>query len=387
MTPDRSWRTRWRCICSCFSSSFWKSSIWRLASRRLRSNWSCLSRRASAAISGPFFSSSSRSFSSSTRLPSISRCIAAFSRSSWSRAATPAADRASTRCTSMNATRVPPQFPDAGACALTGAALAPTSAAAATSATLSATFDFLIQPPLERRPNREVKRPEALARLPIKVDSVIDSDRTERRLPSYTSAGRLAKIRRVELGAEPVDVADVEERRDPKGEGQRDDVLDVAEQLARPARLEAARVPGRETVELEAPDRVRAAEIKPLEDRQRVFGPAETVPRLGSRPDDVVEPDRLEIGLEAGQLDELRVAAETGEVGVERRLAPLGRGRDEIAAVARQRGADRRRDADAFLGFEVRRRNVGDLGDVVARHPVTDLPAPELLERVAHAEV
>ena len=54
-----------------------------------------------AVSSGPFFSSSSRSFSSSCRLPSISFCIVAFSRSSCSRAATPAAERASTRCTSM----------------------------------------------------------------------------------------------------------------------------------------------------------------------------------------------------------------------------------------------------------------------------------------------
>src|SRR5206468_1076603 len=61
----------------------------------------CLSRRASGVIRGPFFSSSSRSFSSSWRLPSISFCITDFSRSSCSRAATPADDRARTRWTSM----------------------------------------------------------------------------------------------------------------------------------------------------------------------------------------------------------------------------------------------------------------------------------------------
>ncbi len=38
----------------------------------------------------------------STRRVSISFCMVAFSRSSCSRAATPACDRASTRCTSMN---------------------------------------------------------------------------------------------------------------------------------------------------------------------------------------------------------------------------------------------------------------------------------------------
>src|SRR5438128_246102 len=111
MTPDSSWSTRWSNICSFFSSSFWKSSIIRAASRRLRSNPSCFSRRASAVIRAPFFSSSSRSFSSSTRLPSISFCMTVFSRSSCSRAATPADDRASTRCTSMYAIRAD----DAGA--------------------------------------------------------------------------------------------------------------------------------------------------------------------------------------------------------------------------------------------------------------------------------
>src|SRR2546422_199844 len=113
MTPDSSCRTRWSSVCSFFSSSFWKSSTCRAASRRLRSNCSCRSRRASGVISDPFFSSSSRSFSSSWRLPSISRCITAFSRSSCSRAATPAEDRASTRCTSIYAIRI--ADPEAGA--------------------------------------------------------------------------------------------------------------------------------------------------------------------------------------------------------------------------------------------------------------------------------
>src|SRR5439155_11880810 len=106
------------------------------------------------------------------------------------------------------------------------------------------TFDILIQPLLERRRDREVERPAAFSRLPVENDPVVDLKRPERRLPSYTHAGRLAKIRRVELGAESVDVADVEEPRDPEGKGERDDVLDVAEQLAGAPGLEPARVPG-----------------------------------------------------------------------------------------------------------------------------------------------
>src|SRR5438552_18510624 len=107
----------------------------------------------------------------------------------------------------MNAIRTPPQF--AGAWAPTGAAVAPSSAAAETSATFSRTFDIYIQPLLERRPARELERPEAFARLPVAIDPVVFSNRPERLLPSNTPAGRPARFRRVELGAASVDVADV----------------------------------------------------------------------------------------------------------------------------------------------------------------------------------
>src|SRR3989442_311197 len=91
MTPDRSWSTRCRSCCSFFSSSFWKSSARRAASRRLRSDASSLSRRASALISGPLFSHSSRRASSSLRLASTFFCIPrlSFSRLSPAPAAAP----------------------------------------------------------------------------------------------------------------------------------------------------------------------------------------------------------------------------------------------------------------------------------------------------------
>src|SRR6185436_5532326 len=96
---------------------------------------------ASGVSSAPFFSISSRSFSSSTRRPSISFCIVAFSRSSASRAATPAAERASTRCTSTYAI-LPAEFAaapaGAGACARAMIGVAATTAA--TKPALSHTF-------------------------------------------------------------------------------------------------------------------------------------------------------------------------------------------------------------------------------------------------------
>src|SRR5262245_8203072 len=45
---------------------------------------------------------------------------------------------------------------------------------------------------LERRADREIERTEVLARPPVKIDTVIDTDRAERRLPSYTPTGCLA---------------------------------------------------------------------------------------------------------------------------------------------------------------------------------------------------
>src|SRR6266850_1971892 len=102
-------------------------------------------------------------------------------------------------------------------------------------------------------------------------------------------------------------------------------------------------------MELEAPDRVRTTEVETLEDRQGVLGPTEAVARLGARRDDVIEPDLLEIGLQADHLDEPRVTTEPGEVEGQRGLAALGRRRDEVATVARQRQTDRGRHGNPLL--------------------------------------
>src|SRR5438874_798601 len=148
---------------------------------------------------------------------------------------------------------------------------------------------------LERRADGELERAEFLARPPVQVDAVVDADRPERRLPTEARAARLAEIRQVEVVPEAVDLADVEERRDPEAEGQRHDVLDVPEHFAVAADLHAVLVHGRQLAKLEAPYRVRAAEIVALEERQRVRRPAEAVRPLRARRQDVTEPDRLEL--------------------------------------------------------------------------------------------
>src|SRR5947209_2264999 len=340
MTPDSSWSTRWSNICSFFSSSFWKSSIIRAASRRLRSNPSCFSRRASAVIRAPFFSSSSRSFSSSTRLLSISFCMTVFSRSSCSRAATPADDRARTRCTSMYAIRID----DAGAAGPCDAGCwAPTGLATTTrspTTRVSTPRQCLIRSLLERRADRKVERPGPLARPPIDIQTIIHPDGAKRRLPSYTPTRPIAQIRGIELGVEAVDVADVEERRDPQAEWQRDHVLEGAQDLAGPALFESRRIDRRDAAEFEGADRVRAAKVEAFEQRDFLAAPAGLVTGLTPQRQDVAEPDRLEIGLEEARLVELGIAPEAGEVEGEGGLRPLGRGRDHIPAVAGQGDAD-----------------------------------------------
>src|SRR3990170_476610 len=384
MIPDRAWSTCWSSACSFFSSSFWKSSARRAASRRLRSKASCFSRRASAVISGPFFSSSSRRLSSSLRLPSISRCMVPRSRSSCSRAATPAAERASTRWTSMKPTRVAPAAA-AGAAGAWAHAAVTEAASAATTRTLR-TCAPLIPSPLERRPDREVEGAEVLTLLPVQIHTVVQPQRAERREPAQAGARRLARVGRIELGPEAVRVADVEEAGDADVERQRDDVLDVAQHLGRPAHAHAALVLGREPAVLEAPDRVGAAQVEALEQRQGLVRPPEPVPRLRPGADDVVEPDGPEVARGADRLDEARIAAEPRELRRQARLPTARRREDVVPAVARERSVHRGGHARAGLVPQRVGRRLGEARDLVARHPVAREPTPVLGERVAQPQ-
>src|SRR5205807_10370793 len=58
----------------------------------------------------------------------------------------------------------------------------------------------------------------SLAGLPVRVDTVVDTDRPERRLPPDAAADAFLQIRQIELRPEPVDVADVEESGEPQAE-------------------------------------------------------------------------------------------------------------------------------------------------------------------------
>src|SRR5439155_23357319 len=76
----------------------------------------------------------------------------------------------------------------------------------------------LIPPLLERRTHREVKRAKILAGLPVRVDTVVDTDRPERRLPPDAAADAFLQIRQIELRPEPVHVADGEQSGQPQAQ-------------------------------------------------------------------------------------------------------------------------------------------------------------------------
>src|SRR5207245_2803402 len=211
---------------------------------------------------------------------SISFCMTVFSRSSCSRAATPADERARTRCTSMYAIRID----DAGAAAPGDAGCwAPTGLATTT-----------------RSPTTRESTPR---------------QRLNRSL------------------------------------------------LDRPALLDPARVDRRNAPEFEGADRVRAAQVKALEQRHLLATPAGLVAGLAPHPQDVAEPERLEIGLEEVRLVEVGIAPEAGEVEGEGGLPPLGRGCDHVPAVAGQGGADRGGDRRAFLLHQIGRCGVAEVAN------------------------
>ena len=131
------------------------------------------------------------------------------------------------------------------------------------------------RPSSERRPDRKLKRAERLA-LPRgrgSNHSPPGSARTATAIGCPDPAAYRRSVRS-NVRAEPVHVADVEEGRHPEVEGQRDDVLDVAQHLRAAADLVADVVDRRDLTELEAADRVRATQVEALVDRDRIPRPS-----------------------------------------------------------------------------------------------------------------
>src|SRR5262245_32404483 len=189
--------------------------------------------------------------------------MAAFSRSNCSRAATPADDRASTRCTSTNPMRL-----GAGAWARVLPASAPTVSRPAPARTASAgpirVFLVLILTLLEGSAHGELELPDALPLLAIQLEAVVYTERAERRVPAQAGPGAVRRPARVE-GAAPrhvraVHLPHVVEDGRPDPEEQRDRVLDRSQDLAVAADPGARAVARGHLAELELAQAVGAAE-------------------------------------------------------------------------------------------------------------------------------
>src|SRR5215470_1197907 len=227
---------------------------------------------------------------------------------------------------------------------------------------------------------------QLLAGPPVEIETVVYADRTERRHPPDAGAGRLPQVGQVELGAEAIDVADVEEPGEPDVERQRNDVLDIPEDLGRAADAGAELVDRRDLSRLEAADGVGPSQIETLEDRQVLIAEAEAVARLHASRQDVSKPDRLEAGRQRGGLHVVVIAAETGGVRPEHQLAALAGRLDAVAAVPREGARDQRGHLCALLLPQERILGKPDVVDAVLREAIARLPAPILFKRMAEPQ-
>src|SRR3990170_1007451 len=202
--------------------------------------------------------------------------------SSCSRACTPAWERAMIRWRFTYPTRVA-----CGACASAGVgthhrAERPASTPAATAACLKRRL-MPLSFWLERRAHRKLEIAELFPALRVRVDAVVHPEGPKGRIPAEPGTDRVLEVRQVDrrvnalVGA--VDVADVEKERRPDSERQGHRILEVAQHLEIPADARAGRVLRRDLARLETPDAVRAAEVVALEERHRVFVPAQLVTR------------------------------------------------------------------------------------------------------------
>src|SRR6185295_4121220 len=391
MRPATSWRTFWSSASSFFWSSFCRSSTRRRTSRTLRSRVSCFSRRASAERSCPFFSSSSRIFSSSVFCPSSWRCIAALSFSSCSRAAAPATDRARIRWTSTMATF--PFEPAAGA-GVWAQAAPPTPVTRARPVAVHHTAVRRIIPPpqLEGRARREVEVPEALALLLVEFDPIVHLDGAERRVPSEAQPGPVPEVRGVDLaarrdvGAPYVPYIVEDGGLDP--EEKRDLVLDRAQELGVAPDPGARAVLGRDLERLELPERVRTAQVEALEQGHRILVPADRVARHEPEAQHVIQPGRrLVVGRGEDAPDEALPEAHPRKVQADRRGPAPGRVEDAVTRVAAEAQPDQGRQVGALLREELRAAQGVDVADAVLADPVQRVPPGVLPERVAEPDV
>src|SRR5690349_1594726 len=394
MRPATSCSTFCSRASSFFCSWAWRSSTSRRTSRTFRSSASCLSRRASAERSWPFFSSSSRIFSSSTFWPSSCRCMVALSFSSCSRAAAPATERARIRWMSTIATR--PFDAGAGAGVWACAHIAPPAVvrtarpAPIHHAARCCLMRCLLT--LERGAGREVEFAEALALPLVEFDPVVNPDGPEGRVPAESGTDTVPQVAEIDLGPAldvgPPHLPYIVEEGGLDPEEKRDLVLDRAQQLAVAADPGAGVVPGRDLQGLELAEGVGAAQVEALEQGDGVLVPAEGV--AGGEPEaqHVLQPRQgLEVGGGRDGADELLPEADAREVEPDRRGAAPGGIVDVVPRVAGEVHAHQRGEVRALLGDQLGAAQLVHVADAILTHPVHRVDPRVLSERMAEPDV
>src|SRR5713101_3952082 len=245
---------------------------------------------------------------------------------------------------------------------------------------------------LERRAHGEVELAELVPRPRVWIDAVVDADGAEGRVPAQAHAHRVLEVREVDLLPQvivrAIHVARVEEDGQLDAVEGRDGVLHVAEDLEVAADPGARIVPRRDLTELEAADRVRAAEVETLEERHRLVAPAELVAGAEAPAQHMAEPQGLVLNGGGGESDVAVVLGQNArEVGPDGGQVSLGRVDEVVARVTPDVAAEDRGDAGAFRVQQLRARVGVDPGDVVLLQPVDQVPPRIVAERMAHPDI
>src|SRR6266536_2843367 len=245
---------------------------------------------------------------------------------------------------------------------------------------------------LERCAHRELDITDFFLARGGRVETVVDPDGTEGRVPAETGSHRVLELREIDGRAEAlvrsVNVAHVEEEGGANAERQRHGVFEVAEDLEGPPDLGARGVFRRDLAGLEAADGIRPAEEVALEERHGILRPSEHVPRQETPAQDVIEPQRLVLGDGGGDTKEAVVTgADAREVGAEEGEGASGRLLRIVARVASERASEHRHNGLSLGGQELRAGVRIDPRDVFLTEPVHRVPSRVVADGRAEADV
>src|SRR5499433_727234 len=322
--------------------------------------------------------------------------MAAFSFSICSRACTPAWERARIRWRSTKPMRVAARAAGVACCAPAGvhAHQRTDSAASRVSAAMMPLRRPIIPLSswLERATHRELDIADLLFPRGGRIEAIVYPDRTEGGVPPDARTHRVLEIGQVDGRAyalvRAVHVAHVEEQGGAQVEGQGHGVLEVAQDLEVAADLRTRAVHRRDLAGLEAPDGVRPAHEVALEERHRIGGPADLVSGGETPAEQMIEPERMVLGVRDGDTDEAVITgADAREVDSKDGEIPAGSIGQAVARVTGDGAAQHGQDGLALGIEELGARVRGDTGHVLLAQAIGGAPARVVPEGSPEAEV